>query len=257
MAWRPFILTQSPTDFLSEVSKGNVPGQSAVLVGGANPDISSGVEEDLWPQGGSLIYLSSPETMNIVSANAADNVAGTGAASVFVSGLLAGAIVTDFVSMDGITPVTTTQTFDVVNFMFVLAAGTSLTNLGIITATATIAGTVQCAMAAGTAISQHGFRRIQQGRNAIIKQVEIDGTKLSGGSLPVIDFRIYARFTGATSPWIVIFERKMDTAVSNQLVIPFPCSGVLGALADIRMSASSDQNNTVATMSVSLLEYEV
>lgn len=244
------------TDIAAEVSRGNINGQEAVLIGGINFDIDSGTEEDLWVPGGSLVYLSSAETMNIVSTSTSDDVGGTGATSLFISGMLGGVVVTDIVTMDGTSNVLTTQTFDFVQFMFLLGAGSGRTNAGIITATASSAGTVQCGMAIGYGISSHGFRRTITGKSAIIRSIEINGTKLTGGALPVITFRIYARFT-QSSPWVVILNRSLDTAVQNQLIIEFPYSGILGPGSDLRMAASTDQNNTIAEMRVTLLEYDV
>jgi hypothetical protein len=49
-----------------EVSAGRVSGASWVLIRGHNPDIDSAASEDIWEGGGTLSYLTSAETMDIV-----------------------------------------------------------------------------------------------------------------------------------------------------------------------------------------------
>lgn len=244
-------------EFLIGVSKGNVAGQSFLSIAGCNTDIDiiSG-EEDLWEEGGTLVYLSSAETMDVVSTSLDDDVGGTGATGVFISGNLGGVSVSEVVALDGTTPVTTTQTFDVVNFMFLTSSGSGLTNAGDITATASTALTVQCKMQAGIGITQHGFYRVPTGRNAVIQLVEMNATKTGGGASPILDYKLYARFS-PTSPWIVLLERKLDVNVQDSLIIPFPLGGVLSAGADIRLAASTDQNNTECLLRVTAIEYDV
>ena len=248
--------TTIKNDFSDDISLGKIPGTTLVNIGGCNPDIDTGGEEDLWGQGGNLVYLSSPETMDIVSTSIDDDVGGTGATSLFISGILAGAVVTDTIALDGTTPVTSTQTFDRINFMFLFGAGSGQTNAGDITATASTAATVQCRMLAGLGITQHGFYSVPAGKTIVIKQIELNATKTGGGASPIINFRVYARFSPA-SPWIVITERRLDVNVQDSLVLPFPASGLLSPGADIRFSAVTDQNNTEALCRLTGIQYDV
>ena len=249
--------TTATNDFFNDVSLGRVTGASSVNIGGRNPsfDIADG-EEDLWGEGGELVYLSSPETMDVVSTSTDDDVGGTGATSLFITGVLAGAVVTAIVALDGTTPVATTQTFDRINFMFLFGAGSGQTNAGDITATASTAATVQCHMMAGLGITQHGFYQVPVGKIVVIQQIELNATKTGGGSSPLINFRVYARFSPA-SPWIILTERKLDVSVQDSLIIPFPSSGLLSPGADIRFTATTDQNNTEALCRLTGIQYDV
>ncbi len=106
-------------------------------------------QEDIWTTGGILSYLSSAELMSIVSTDANDAAAGTGAQTIQIEGLDgAWAPITEVVTMDGLTPVLTTQAFLRVNRMFVLTAGSGAENAGIISATAQTSATVQAEIAA-------------------------------------------------------------------------------------------------------------
>ena len=248
------------TDFLAEVSKGNITGQDAAIIEGLNPDIdiASG-EEDLWPEGGSLVYLSTAETMNIVSTSTDDDVGGTGVTSIFMTGLDAnGDAISELVIMDGTSNVLTVNSYLRVGVLFAAGAGSGLTNAGAITATASSAGDVQANMMIGAGTSVGGFFTIPTGKSAIIKQIEINAAKITGGgnSLPVVNFKVYARFSGANQPWIVILERRLDTGVQDQLIIPFPLSNGLIAGADVRMTATTDIDNTEARMRATLLVYD-
>ncbi len=244
-------------DFLSDVSKGAVVGLSPVIIEGMNPDLDMAAEEDLWNEGGLLSYLSSAETMNVTSTSTDDDVGGTGVTAVFITGLDANNLtVSEVVTMDGTSNVLTVNAYTRISFVFASAAGSGLTNAGNITLTASSAATVQANMLAGTSSGLGGFYTIPSGKRAIIRQVEMDATKLSGGGTPLVNFRMYARFSGANQPWVVILERRLDTAVQDQLIIPFPLSNILVSGADLRLACSTDTNNTEARMRITLLEYD-
>jgi hypothetical protein len=237
--------------FIEDISRGKVGDFSFVNIAGFNDDLDSAVEEDLWTEGGTLTYLAGNELVNIVSTDAAD----TGPLAVLIGGVTAeGESVQDIVVLNGVTPVASTQVFYRINFMFL--TGTGSTNVGAITATAAVSGTVQCHIFPGRGISQHGFLTIPAGQAAIIKQVEINAAKLSGGGTPLIEFKIYARFTPA-NPWIVILDRRLDTSVQDSLIIPFPLSGIISPMADIRFAAQSDTNNTEALCRMTGIQYEL
>ena len=232
-------------DSSDEISKGNFKGQTFWSVAGYNSDVN-GTEEDLWNQGGSLSYLSAASTMSY-AAGAGD----TG--TLFVSGNLAGVEVTETRTLNEGTPVAGSQLFDTINFMFISAGATNINN---ITATADSDASVQCNMLAGRGITQHGFYRMPTGYGAIIKQVEFSAVKESGGQDPIIEFKIYARFSSA-SPWIIILDRRINAATTSDFVLPFPLSGPIGPGADVRLSASSTEVNTQALMRVIGIRYKV
>lgn len=60
------------TEFLLEVSKGNVPGHSMVTVIGSNPSLGSTVTETVWDGGGTYTYLTADTTLYISSSSASD-----------------------------------------------------------------------------------------------------------------------------------------------------------------------------------------
>lgn len=134
-------------DFSVEVQLGNVPGFSYFTKFGRNPDIDVGTTpEDIWNGGG--LYTGQPvhsapaETIEVFSSDAADAAAGTGARTVRVIGLDENwdEQEEDF-TLNGVTPVVSITLWRRAFRAFVLTAGSSGENEGIITArhTTTIA----------------------------------------------------------------------------------------------------------------------
>lgn len=112
-----------------------------------NPAVGTTLE-DIWFQGGVLSYLTTAETLSIASSSPSDN-GSPGAGTVRVYGVDDNYIpVSEIVTLTGTTPVVTSQAFLRVNRMKVLTAGSTQTNVGNITATATTAATVQASIPA-------------------------------------------------------------------------------------------------------------
>ena len=234
-------------DTSDEISKGNIEGESTFTVTGVNHDMDTDTREDLWPEGGILIYLPAAETMNYVSDNPADN------NSIFISGDLAGVTVTEQVSLNGTTPVPGSQLFDVINFMFLMSGDT---NAGFVTATATGEGTAQCSIFPGEGISQHGFFRVPMGYSVIFRQIAFNTARQQAGQDPIVNFNLYARFTPA-SPWVSLIDARMDAGVQSGIVIPYPVSNIIVGGADIRLSAVSTEANTEAAVRLVGVRYAV
>jgi len=143
-----------PSDFFLEIARGNITGMSSIQKFGRNDDISAGVTEDIWAGGGIRAYLTSAETMDVVSTSANDDgaPAGTGAQTLTIEGLDSDYLeVSDTITMNGVTAVTTTQSFLRVHRAYVVASGSNETNVGDITIDPTTsgAGSRQAAIAAG------------------------------------------------------------------------------------------------------------
>lgn len=124
---------------MAQVAMGNVAGHKYVNVYGRNFDIdTASVPEDLWNGGGAYTGFpttGSAETLSVVSSSASDAAAGTGARTVKITGLDSSyAEITETITLNGTTPVTTTATFWRVLTAEVLTAGSGNFNAGTITA---------------------------------------------------------------------------------------------------------------------------
>jgi len=149
--------------------------------------------------------------------------------------------------MNGTTNVTTVNSYLRVNSMTGLTVGATGWNVGAITATATTAATIQCEMDATEGLSQNSHYTVPLGKTLYTVKLELNAAKLSGGQLPVVEFKEYVRAGGDGACWMQVFDKKMDSAVSNELdlVLPFPSSSTQSvARSDIRMRTDTDQDNT-------------
>lgn len=115
---------------------------------GSNDSVGTSFE-DVWQQGGNLSYLTSAETMSVVSDSIEDDVGLTGATGITVQGLDNNWLpISEDIIMDGTTPVVTTNSFIRVHRAFITTVGTAETNVGNITITASTAATVQAKITA-------------------------------------------------------------------------------------------------------------
>lgn len=232
------------SDFLLQVAQGNVAGHAIYLLRGHNPDVDAASgQECLWTQGGSLTYLSSAETMEIASTSTSDTSAGTGVRTVLIEGVDGtGAAISEIVTMNGTTNVTTSNSYYRVNQMVSLTVGTGELNAGEITATATTAGTVQCVITTGEGISRLGHYTVPLNKSACIYRVEFNTSKVSGGAKPVVELRGFARQNGG--PWLQLFDKILDAEVADEANIDVPLPSAMAARVDLRLTADTDTNNT-------------
>lgn len=119
------------------IRRGLVPGVSIVHKFGRNPDIdtASGFE-DLWSGGGLYtgFNATAAEIVTVVSSSALDTAAGTGARTVELFGLGAGFVSqSEVVILNGVTPVSTVNSYLRLDVVLVLTAGTGGFNKGTIT----------------------------------------------------------------------------------------------------------------------------
>ena len=122
--------------FYTRVAQGLVPGYSSFSVFGYNPDIDQ-TEETIWPAGGLIPHPTTDSQLTIVSTSTDDDgsPAGTGARTVYIEGLDENyEIVSETVTMNGTTGVTTTNSYMYVNQFYVVTVGTGGANAGEITA---------------------------------------------------------------------------------------------------------------------------
>ena len=162
-----------------DVARGLVEGQMSVNKFGRNTEIDSGVVADIWDGGHtlasggtSLIWVSPTQARihNLVSTSTDDDgdPVGVGAQTVQIWGLVDWdtAESTETVTMDGTTPVPTSNSYVIIHRMKVLnpITGATSVNVGTITATAATDGTITArinAMQGQTQMAIYGVPSIQ------------------------------------------------------------------------------------------------
>ena len=151
---------------------GSSPVRTGALTSGRNADIDVGTE-DIWTQGGTWGAPTAARTHDIVSTDANDTAAGTGARTVQVTGLsAAGVSQSEAIAMNGVANVPTVSTYLFITSLTVLTAGSGGQNAGVITATAQVDTTVSSAIAVGENASQMCIFRVPASSVAVLYGVE-------------------------------------------------------------------------------------
>ncbi len=242
------ITTKDP---ILEIQRGLITNQSIRIIRGINPALASGSGElDIAPFG-DLIYLGTglSETLFIVSDSADDTLLGTGARTLFIEGLdLNGNTISETIDMDGLTNVTTVNSYNRVNDMKVLTAGLTEFNQGSITAIFTTAGTTQDQIEPleGVSSSAHYSTAIDVKSYAF--QLSFNAVSVSGPPKAVVNLKGFGRDFAIPNPaWNLLFDEELDLEMSNKLPLIPPFSE-LTSTTDIRLT-SEVSNGTVSIRS--------
>lgn len=159
------------TSDYTAISRGRVPGLSIVHKFGRNPDIDSGtIPEDVWYTGGLFNWETSAAVVSVTSASANDDgdPVGTGAATLTIEGLDANwDEVSETITLNGVSAVTTTATMIRVNRAYITSVGTYHgSNDGDITGT--INGNTAFTIEAGQGQTQVARYTVPNGKEAYL-----------------------------------------------------------------------------------------
>lgn len=232
------------SDYFLDVARGKYPGIETAIIRGHNPSqTSASGSVDVAPDG-DLTYLTAAETMNIVSTDANDTLAGTGLQTLLIQGIDKTAEeIQEVVKMNGTSNVLTKLAYSRVNFIIGIKAGSVGWNIGVITAIASSAATIQAKMHATRGLNHNSNYTVAHHHEFYAVKLELNVAK-AGGNNPVVEFQILARPGGPPNSWITLFIKTIDSSVSNHLdvAIPFPAK-LIGA-TDLRLRTNTDANNT-------------
>lgn len=116
--------------FELQVSRGQIFGHRTVTIFGYNPDVDT-TRATVWPYVGVMPIPSVPLQMKVSSSSANDTSTGTGARTVYLSGLDAShEEVSEIITLNGQTPVLTTNSYLHINNAYVATAGSGLSAAG-------------------------------------------------------------------------------------------------------------------------------
>ena len=227
-----------------EVSKGNIPGATAVFKFGYNPDVN-GVEETIWNNGGDYDWsaLTTEAIIYFSSTSANDSIADIGARQVVVQGLDANYVeITETVDLTGQTQTATTQEFLRVNRSYVLTAGSSGTSIG------TIYGSSEVGVAAGVPTgnivvnmglfnqSQLGIYTVPAGRTFYLDDLNFTAG-ISQASKTATVRAVVREFGG------VFRTRYINVVQSNQLIAKFEYPLAIPEKSDIELRVVTNSSN--------------
>lgn len=220
---------------------------------GYNGDFDTAAEECVTSAGGSWldVPLTTAETVDLVSTDANDTGAGTGARTVRVIGLDGSwAYQFEDVSLNGTSTVTTTNAFMVVYRLEVRTVGSGGTNAGLITAQSNVSAKVFAAISAERGRSAGAVYAIREGATGLITQWESElhasgGTKYSSLRMEVYDTQNAA--TWQTWAYATLEEgRSHDHHYDPPLMLP--------ERTLVRVKGTVSANNSIVSSQLSIIE---
>ena len=226
--------------FYLAVQQGKVPGYSMINKFGYNPSIGSGSFETIWETGNNYPWQSSAVTVDVVSDDTNDDVAGTGARTLRIQGLDGSYnLAEETVDMDGTTTVTTTQTFLRVFRMSVETAGSSGNNEGTITVTYTGGSDVAATISEGNGQTLMTLYTIPAGYTGYLLSMNI-----SSGKDQEMDFKFIQKDNSVTN---AAFQTKQFLNVrGGQTTVIFNAINIIPQKSDIYVSAISSSTSSAS-----------
>ena len=232
--------SESGTPFYLEVQQGKIPGYSMVNKFGYNPSIGSGSFETIWETGDEYPWQSSAVTVDVVSDDTNDDVAGTGARTLRIQGLDGSYnFAEETVDMDGTTTVTTTQTFLRVFRMSVQTAGTSGNNIGNISVTYTGGSDVAATISPGNGQTLMCLYTIPAGYTGYLLSIDV-----SSGKDQEMDFKFIQRDNSVTN---AAFQTKQFLNVrGGQTSVIFNAINIIPQKSDIYVSGKGSSTSSAS-----------
>jgi len=226
--------------FYLAVQQGKVPGYSMINKFGYNSSIGSGSFETIWETGDDYPWQSTAVTVDVVSDDTNDDVAGTGARTLRIQGLDGSYnFAEETVDMDGTTTVTTTQTFLRVFRMSVETAGTSGNNIGNISVTYTGGSDVAATITAGNGQTLMTLYTIPAGYTGYLLSMNI-----SSGKDQEMEFKFIQRDNSVAN---AAFQTKQFLDVrGGQTTVIFNAVNVIPQKSDIYVSGKASSTSSAS-----------
>lgn len=230
-----------PTNFHEEVACGKRQGFTTWHKWGYNSDVDTAAPETIWEPGGNPTFLTSAETLDVVSSDANDTSAGTGATAVILYGIDSDRkSQTEVVTMDGTTTVTTSNTWLGLNRVAIYTAGSGMQNAGKITITATTAGTTQATIPVGEGTTQQAIFFTQADHNFIARDLIINS---AGATKPEVTIKGWV-LSFLSNAKYEVFRLTMDTQRENTITYNPTNPFTVGEKSVLYFTAETDKNNT-------------
>lgn len=238
------IVTPSLDDFYIRAALSPDPGTFFFYTYGRNPDVDTANPEDIWDPGGLWVPPTAARIHDIVSTDANDTAAGTGAQQVRCTGLDANFLVQEeFVTLNGTTSVPTVNTFTRLTELLVPPGGfgAGAANAGTITATAQTDATIQAQMDPGNNISLSTTFTIPADKRAIVSHAY--ASVIKGGPGTEAEVFFYGRLDGGA--WTPQFYFGLVNEGTSTYEHTFDPPPVIFPKTDLRMLADVSAANTV------------
>lgn len=240
-----------------QIARGLIDGHTFVHKFGQNEDLDAGVAEDIWANGGDYPFdiLDAGISIEILSSDANDTSAGTGARQVTIEGLDASyAAQTETVSMNGLTAVAVTGTWTRIQRAYIATdqAGSGEVNAGNLTIR-NAGGSSETVgyIAAGKGQTLLGFYTVAAAMTGYMSQFTVG---ITGSNSARVDLEIIFREIGSSLPVRRVKEHvTVDGNGTTAYVHPYPVPLVVPAKTDVIFRAESDTNNVGCAITFDLV----
>ena len=244
----------SAKDFDFEVARGALYGLSSVNKFGRSTNVDSGVDTDIWDRANSgddqdtWTAPTTARTHDIASTSANDdgNPAGTGARTLQVYGLASWDTdeVSEVITMNGTTPVTTANAYVIIHRMRVLTKGAAGPNVGVITATAQTDATVTAQINASDGQTQMAIYGVPSTKTAYMSQYYCSAIKAAASLSVEAVLLVNPEPDAELSTFLVKHTTGATTEGSNYYAHLFKPHMKISGPAIIKIQGNSSSNDT-------------
>jgi len=221
------------------------PNIEVISVSAKNSEISASSTEDIWSAGGIRTKVLTAGTVQVISNSANDTAAGTGARTVTILGYDANFnLISETLTTNGVTAVTSTLVFADVYKALVNTAGSTLSNVGILTIRHTTGPVTLSQIPATEGVTHGSHFTIPAGYTGIISDVVIGFGGTGGSKIGRVNFN------QLTPSGVVLnfFDHYM-TSDSGSVNMPAVSNLALVPLTKVWFDCYSETNNTQVSVS--------
>ena len=248
----------SRRDFGIEVARGKITGFSHTNKFGENTAVDTNTDpEDIWGGGGLYVPPTSAMIHSVVSTSTADDAGSTGALTLTIQGLGSSwEAISETVTLDGQTPVATSNAYLRINRMWVATCGSGGVNAGAISATMrNDPVTVSAIVGAANGQTLMAVYSLADGCTGFVSAVRTSIVRNSNAN-NTADFRLYARQNLDASPSLRVKD-SWSCSVNGQTNVEYRYSPpkVISGPADVFLRCENvSSSSTRVSGSFDLIE---
>lgn len=235
-------------DYLLSLSEGDITGHTPFSKFGRVSAVSNTLV-DVWINGtgtpSQYVFPPSAIQFHVVSTSAQDGVGGTGILTLRLEGLDSNyAVITEDITMNGITPVTTTNSFLRINFCYALTAGSTGAAVGTITVKNTADTITYSVISPGMNVCRQLIYTVPAGKTLYLTSLTIASGQ-GGNSLNVnaVIFTPKYRLVGGS----VFYPAGELLAINSETIRTLEIPGKFTEKTDIKMSVIGDYASASST----------
>lgn len=250
-------------DFLTEASLGRISNYKTKIIVGRNPNIGTTSDPETITEAGGIYAgfptSTTPVSIEVVSSNANDTSAGTGARTIEIFGLKTNTssfVESEIVTLNGTTPVVTSNNWWRIHKAIVKTVGSNGSNLGIISVRNVADTPVYTTIQIGSNSSFSGVYTVPANHKIIIKDITFIITRASGASgsaTIILEIRDPSNSNNAFYP-LKIFPIQTGMQMEKN----YKGGLVIDEGYDIKMTVSSVSDNlTIAFGELEFIEISI